>query len=286
MDMGAHLRRRHRPTVRQGPAASARPARALVSLMSGVCPPCADSVGKRRVPSRSLPGADARRRVSGCSRTSGSSLRDAAWACSFSGSATASCSASPRRTPGSRRRPHRPSPTSAEAAVEAGLDGPGDGQARQPSVAAVNLVPTDRHIALESRTYGWQRSDPLRGTFLALVNLPAGGDGGGGAQPSSAAEPGLRAVARRLRRRPRGREPRGAARLHVRRHRGAPAPSHSAAPRGPPDDPGRAAPSGVGAPGRGGGALLASALRAPTPTCGRWATTSTPAGYLTPGRIP
>jgi hypothetical protein len=41
-------------------------------------------------------------------------------------------------------------------------------------VAAVNLVPTDRHIALESRTYGWQRSDPLRGTFLALVNLPPG----------------------------------------------------------------------------------------------------------------
>lgn len=41
-------------------------------------------------------------------------------------------------------------------------------------IAAVNLVPTDRHLALESRTYGWQRSDPLRGTFLALVNLPAG----------------------------------------------------------------------------------------------------------------
>ena len=42
------------------------------------------------------------------------------------------------------------------------------------TVAAVNLVPTDRHIALESRTYGWQRSDPLRGTFLALVNMPPG----------------------------------------------------------------------------------------------------------------
>jgi hypothetical protein len=41
-------------------------------------------------------------------------------------------------------------------------------------VAAVNLVPTDRHIAVESHTYGWQRSDPLRGTFLALVNLPPG----------------------------------------------------------------------------------------------------------------
>jgi hypothetical protein len=41
-------------------------------------------------------------------------------------------------------------------------------------IAAVNLVPTERHIALESRTYGWQRSDPLRGTYLALVNLPPG----------------------------------------------------------------------------------------------------------------
>ncbi|MDQ6855948.1 MAG: hypothetical protein M3Z57_02590 [Candidatus Dormibacteraeota bacterium] len=41
-------------------------------------------------------------------------------------------------------------------------------------LAAVNLVPTDRHIALESRTFGWQRSDPLRGTFLALLNLPPG----------------------------------------------------------------------------------------------------------------
>jgi hypothetical protein len=27
-------------------------------------------------------------------------------------------------------------------------------------VAAVNLVPTDRHIAVESRTFGWQRTDP------------------------------------------------------------------------------------------------------------------------------
>jgi hypothetical protein len=40
-------------------------------------------------------------------------------------------------------------------------------------VAAVNLVPTDRHLALESRTFGWQRSDPLRGTYLALANPPA-----------------------------------------------------------------------------------------------------------------
>lgn len=41
-------------------------------------------------------------------------------------------------------------------------------------IAAVNLVPTDRRIAVESRTFGWQRSDPLRGTFLALVNVPPG----------------------------------------------------------------------------------------------------------------
>ncbi|HWF56769.1 MAG TPA: hypothetical protein VG520_00270 [Candidatus Dormibacteraeota bacterium] len=41
-------------------------------------------------------------------------------------------------------------------------------------VAAVNLVPTNRHIAVESRTFGWQRTDPLRGTFLALVSAPPG----------------------------------------------------------------------------------------------------------------
>jgi hypothetical protein len=41
-------------------------------------------------------------------------------------------------------------------------------------IAAVNLVPTNRHLALESRTFGWQRSDPLRGTYLALANPPAG----------------------------------------------------------------------------------------------------------------
>jgi hypothetical protein len=39
-------------------------------------------------------------------------------------------------------------------------------------IAAVNLVPTNRHIAVESRSFGWQRSDPLRGTFLALDNAP------------------------------------------------------------------------------------------------------------------
>lgn len=39
-------------------------------------------------------------------------------------------------------------------------------------VAAVNLVPTDRHLVVESRTFGWQRSDPLRGMFLALAHAP------------------------------------------------------------------------------------------------------------------
>jgi hypothetical protein len=40
--------------------------------------------------------------------------------------------------------------------------------------SAMNLAPTDRHLAVESRTFGWQRTDPLRGTFLALANVPAG----------------------------------------------------------------------------------------------------------------
>jgi hypothetical protein len=39
-------------------------------------------------------------------------------------------------------------------------------------VAAVNLVPTDRRLSVESRTFGWQRSDPLRATYLALANAP------------------------------------------------------------------------------------------------------------------
>ena len=42
------------------------------------------------------------------------------------------------------------------------------------AVASVNLVPTDRRLAVESRTYGWQRTDPLRGTFLVLANPPRG----------------------------------------------------------------------------------------------------------------
>lgn len=35
-------------------------------------------------------------------------------------------------------------------------------------VAAINLVPTERNLAVESRAFGWQRSDPLRAAFLAL----------------------------------------------------------------------------------------------------------------------
>ncbi|MGH7722833.1 MAG: hypothetical protein ACRENL_08400 [Candidatus Dormibacteria bacterium] len=42
-------------------------------------------------------------------------------------------------------------------------------------VAAVNLVPTNRHLAVDSRTFGWQRTDPLRGTFLSLVGASPGG---------------------------------------------------------------------------------------------------------------
>lgn len=57
--------------------------------------------------------------------------------------------------------------------VEAGLMVPEMLDA-STDVAAVNLVPTDRHIAVESRTFGWQRTDPLRGTYLALVNAPDG----------------------------------------------------------------------------------------------------------------
>lgn len=39
-------------------------------------------------------------------------------------------------------------------------------------ISVVNLVPTDRQLALDSRTFGWQRTDPLRGAFVALSNLP------------------------------------------------------------------------------------------------------------------
>jgi hypothetical protein len=38
-------------------------------------------------------------------------------------------------------------------------------------VAAVNMDPADRHLAVDSSTFGWQRTDPLRGTFHALTHL-------------------------------------------------------------------------------------------------------------------
>ena len=39
-------------------------------------------------------------------------------------------------------------------------------------MSVVNLVPTERNLALDSKTFGWQRTDPLRGTFVALSNVP------------------------------------------------------------------------------------------------------------------
>jgi hypothetical protein len=41
-------------------------------------------------------------------------------------------------------------------------------------IAAVNLVPTNRHIAVESRSFGWQRSDFL-GTRMVLPWPPRHG---------------------------------------------------------------------------------------------------------------
>jgi hypothetical protein len=38
--------------------------------------------------------------------------------------------------------------------------------------AIINLVPTDRNLAISSTTFGWQRTDPLRGAFSALTNIP------------------------------------------------------------------------------------------------------------------
>jgi hypothetical protein len=40
-------------------------------------------------------------------------------------------------------------------------------------VAVINMVPTDRNLAITSTTFGWQRTDPLRGAFSALTNTPA-----------------------------------------------------------------------------------------------------------------
>jgi len=39
--------------------------------------------------------------------------------------------------------------------------------------AIINLVPTDRNLAINSATFGWQRTDPLRGVFSALTNVPS-----------------------------------------------------------------------------------------------------------------
>ena len=55
-----------------------------------------------------------------------------------------------------------------------------------PEVASLNVIPTDRHLAVESHTFGWQRTDPLRGTFLTL--------GSGAAGTLSGLAVGLRAV--------------------------------------------------------------------------------------------
>ncbi len=38
-------------------------------------------------------------------------------------------------------------------------------------VALVNMIPTERNLALESQTFGWQRTDPLRGAYNALANI-------------------------------------------------------------------------------------------------------------------
>ena len=40
--------------------------------------------------------------------------------------------------------------------------------ASAPDVAAANLLPVDRHLAIENRSFGWQRADPLRAAYLAL----------------------------------------------------------------------------------------------------------------------
>ncbi len=38
-------------------------------------------------------------------------------------------------------------------------------------VSLVNMVPTERNLALDSKTFGWQRTDPLRGAFNTLANI-------------------------------------------------------------------------------------------------------------------
>ena len=44
----------------------------------------------------------------------------------------------------------------------------------------VNMVPTDRNLSLNSTTFGWQRTDPLRGAYNALANIPQGSIAGTG----------------------------------------------------------------------------------------------------------
>jgi hypothetical protein len=39
--------------------------------------------------------------------------------------------------------------------------------------SVINLVPTDRNLVIQSNTFGWQRSDPLRGVYSALTNVPS-----------------------------------------------------------------------------------------------------------------
>ncbi len=38
-------------------------------------------------------------------------------------------------------------------------------------VSLVNMVPTERNLALDSKTFGWQRTDPLRGAYNSLANV-------------------------------------------------------------------------------------------------------------------
>lgn len=38
--------------------------------------------------------------------------------------------------------------------------------------AIINLVPTNRNLVTESKTFGWQRTDPLRSVFQTLKSVP------------------------------------------------------------------------------------------------------------------
>lgn len=38
-------------------------------------------------------------------------------------------------------------------------------------ISVVNMVPTERNLAIDSQTFGWQRSDPLRSAYSALSNI-------------------------------------------------------------------------------------------------------------------